>query len=135
MNLVTPVKTVCVIDDDKIHVYGLKKLISIKKLSPNLIDFPNGKEAIDFLAAPENSAKLPDIIFLDINMPVMDGWDFMEHYVKIKPQMGKKIIVYMVSSSINDEDILRAKAIADISDYIIKPVSPEKLIELFALAA
>jgi len=135
MNLVTPVKTVCVIDDDKIYVYGLKKLISIKQLSPILLEFVNGKEAIDFLADPENSNKLPDIIFLDINMPVMDGWGFMEHYVKIKPQLGKKITVYMVSSSINDEDILRAKSISDISDYVIKPVSPEKLLELFDIAA
>ncbi|OCX52458.1 transcriptional regulator [Mucilaginibacter sp. PPCGB 2223] len=129
------IKTVCVIDDDKIYVYGLKKLISIKQLCPNLIEFENGKLAIDFLANPENQATLPDIIFLDINMPVMDGWDFMDNYVKIKPQLGKKITVYMISSSISNEDIDRAKSISDVSDYLIKPVSPNKLIELFNMAA
>lgn len=135
MTLIENTRTVCVIDDDKIYVYGLKKLINIKQLCSNLIEFPNGKEAIDFLANPENINSLPDIIFLDINMPVMDGWDFMESYAKIKPQLGKKIIVYMVSSSINDDDILRAKKISDISDYVIKPVNADKLIELFTLAA
>jgi len=135
MTLLDNTRTICVIDDDKIYVYGLKKLINIKQLCSNLIEFPNGKEAIDFLANPENIDSLPDIIFLDINMPVMDGWDFMENYAKIKPHLGKKIIVYMVSSSINDEDIRRAKNISDISDYVIKPVNADKLIALFNLAA
>jgi len=135
MTLLENIKTVCVIDDDKIYVYGLKKLISIKQLCPNLLEFPNGKEAIDFLINPENHNALPDIIFLDINMPVMDGWDFMDQFVQIKSQLGKKITVYMVSSSINDDDINRAKNISDISDYIVKPVSPAKLVELFNLAA
>jgi hypothetical protein len=106
MTLLENIKTVCVIDDDKIYVYGLKKLISIKQLCPNLIEFPNGKEAMDFLVNPENQGALPDII-----------------------------TVYMVSSSINDDDINRAKSISDVSDYIVKPVSPAKLIELFNLAA
>ncbi|MBW4888729.1 response regulator [Mucilaginibacter sp. HMF5004] len=135
MTLISPAKTVCVIDDDKIYIYGLKKLISIKQLSPNLMEFYNGKEAIDFLTDPENLNSLPDIIFLDINMPVMDGWGFMESFVKIKPQLGKKITIYMVSSSINDDDIERAKSISDITDYVIKPISPDTLVELFRLAA
>ncbi len=135
MTLTEPTKKVCVIDDDKIYIYGLKKLISIKELSPNLIEFYNGKEAIDFLTDPQNLNELPDIIFLDINMPVMDGWGFMESFVKIKPQLGKKITIYMVSSSINDDDIQRAKQITDVTDYVIKPISPDTLVELFRLAA
>lgn len=135
MSITKKVETICVIDDDRIYTYGLKKLISLKQLCPNLIEFPNGKEAMDFLINPKNASNLPDVILLDINMPVMDGWDFMESYTQIKPQLGKKIIIYMVSSSINEEDINRAKNISDVSDYVIKPVSHNKLIELFALAA
>ncbi|WP_295649024.1 response regulator [uncultured Mucilaginibacter sp.] len=135
MMTATPFKTVCVIDDDKIYIYGLKKLITIKELSPNLMEFYNGKEAIDFLINPENQNQLPDIIFLDINMPVMDGWGFMESFVKIKPQLSKKITIYMVSSSINQDDINRAKGISDVTDYVIKPISQDTLVELFNVAA
>ena len=99
------------------------------------MEFYNGKEAIDFLINPENQNQLPDIIFLDINMPVMDGWGFMESFVKIKPQLGKKITIYMVSSSINQDDINRAKGISDVTDYVIKPISQDTLVELFKVAA
>jgi CheY-like chemotaxis protein len=135
MTIVKSINTVCVVDDDEIYVYGIKKLINLKQLCPNLIEFRNGKDAIEFLMNPKNNDQLPDVIFLDISMPIMDGWDFMESYAKIKPQLSKKITVYMVSSSINDEDIKRAKAIADITDYVVKPVSYDKLLELFQLAA
>jgi len=135
MTIVKPINTVCVVDDDEIYVYGIKKLINLKQLCPNLIEFRNGKDAIEFLMNPENNDQLPDVIFLDITMPIMDGWDFMESYAKIKPQLGKKITVYMVSSSINDADIERAKTISDITDYVVKPVTYDKLLELFQLAA
>jgi CheY-like chemotaxis protein len=135
MTIIKPINTLCVVDDDKIYVYGLKKLIALKQLCPNLIEFPDGKEALEFLTDPENTSRLPDVIFLDINMPVMDGWDFMENFARIKPHLGKKIVVYMVSSSINDADISRAKSISDITDYVVKPVTHDKLIELFKVAA
>lgn len=135
MTFVKAINTVCIVDDDEIYIYGIKKLISLKKLGTNLIEFPNGKEAIDFLMNPENTEQLPDVIFLDINMPVMDGWDFMENFAQIKPHLGKKITVYMVSSSINEADIKRAKTISDITDYVVKPVTYDKLLELFKIAA
>jgi CheY-like chemotaxis protein len=135
MTIIKPINTLCVIDDDKIYVYGLRKLITLKQLCPNLLEFPDGKEALDFLTNPENANQLPDVIFLDIDMPVMDGWAFMENFAKIKLSLGKKITVYMVSSSINEDDIKRAKSISDVTDYVVKPVSHDKLIELFKLAA
>ena len=135
MTIIKPINTVCVVDDDEIYVFGLRKLIAIKKLCSNLLEFSNGKEAIDFIQNPVNIGNLPDVIFLDINMPVMDGWDFMDSFVKIKHSLGKKIIVYMISSSISEDDINRAKTISDITDYIMKPVTHDKLIEMFQNAA
>ncbi|WP_460681366.1 response regulator [Mucilaginibacter koreensis] len=128
-------QTACIIDDDQIYVFGFKRLLSIKKICPQLIDFQNGQDAIDFLTNPANADQLPDVIFLDINMPVMDGWDFIEAFGEIKSQLGKEITIYMVSSSINTSDITRAKSNASITDYIIKPLSETVLVSLLGSAA
>ena len=63
-------------------------------------------------------------------MPIMDGFQFMEEYTKLKPRVGKKIIIYMISSSVNPADIERAKKISEISDYLIKPIAAGKLANL-----
>ena len=82
-----------------------------------------------------SNTALPDIILLDINMPVMDGWQFMELFALLNPTLSKKIDVYMVSSSINKADIKRAKAITDISDFIVKPLDARSLGNIFKQAA
>lgn len=60
----------------------------------------------------------------------MDGFRFMEEYIKIKPRVGKKITIYMVSSSVDLNDIEKAKGISEISDYIIKPIKRGQLKEI-----
>ena len=90
--------------------------------------FPDGEKAILFLT--ENAANeemLPDIIFLDINMPVMDGWQFMDEYVKLKTSLARPITIFMVTSSADPVDSDRAKHISEISGYIIKPIKPDLL--------
>ncbi|MEQ8534886.1 MAG: response regulator, partial [Imperialibacter sp.] len=74
-----------------------------------------------------SSDELPDVILLDINMPVMDGWQFLDEFVKIKPLIKKKITIYMVSSSIDEADLERAKTYEEVSDFIVKPVKAEDL--------
>lgn len=119
---------ICIIDDDEIYQFTVTRNIESEKLAKKILVFSDGEEAIQFLIDNvSNSTSVPDIIFLDINMPVMDGWQFLEEYVNIKPLLGKKVTIYMVSSSVDEVDIERAKKISDISDYLIKPISPEKL--------
>lgn len=119
---------ICVIDDDDIYQFTILKVLESIKLNKKVIFFSDGEEAIDFMTANLlNDTELPDVIFLDINMPIMDGFQFMEEYVKIKPELNKKITIYMVSSSVDAVDIERAKSISDISDYIIKPIEPKQL--------
>ena len=119
---------ICIIDDDDIYQYTITKILQSLKLNKKIIAFSDGEEALDFLIANlYNDDELPDVIFLDINMPIMDGFQFMEEYVKIKPNVGKKITIYMVSSSVDPADIQRAKNISDISDYIIKPIKSGEL--------
>ncbi|MEQ8414356.1 MAG: response regulator [Imperialibacter sp.] len=118
----------CIIDDDQIYVFGLKKLIDFHKYSKNLLVFKNGAEAIKYMKPLITSSdELPDVILLDINMPVMDGWQFLDEFVKIKPLIKKKITIYMVSSSIDEADLERAKTYEEVSDFIVKPVKAEDL--------
>lgn len=73
---------------------------------------------------------LPDIIFLDLSMPVLDGWGVLEEYIKLKPRFGKKITLYIISSSVSPQDHERARHYNDVSDFIIKPMSTDKFIDI-----
>ena len=128
------VELACIIDDDKIYVNLVKKIIEIKKLSKNLLIFKNGRESIDhFKLILENATEdvLPDIIFLDINMPVMDGWEFLNEFIKIKNNFEKKITFYVVSSSIDPRDLERARSFNLVTDYLIKPIELKKFEKIF----
>lgn len=122
-----------VVDDDEVYVMGIKRLIKRANLTEEVLFFENGKLAIDVLEEnKDNSDKLPNVILLDINMPVMDGWEFLESYKNIRPQIQKKIYIYMISSSINPRDIDRAKSFEDVTEYLEKPVTLEELMEMVA---
>lgn len=119
---------ICIVDDDDIYQFTVVKTLELLEFEKNIISFSDGEEALTFLVDNLTKNKeLPDVIFLDINMPIMDGFQFMEEYGKIKSQLGKKTVIYMVSSSVDPVDIERAKRISDVSDYIIKPIEPGKL--------
>lgn len=128
--MINPI-VVCLIDDDGIYQFYMKKIIQTLHKINKVISFGDGEEAVEFFESNiSNCAVLPNIIFLDINMPVMDGWQFMDEYIKLKPKISKEITVYMLSSSNDEEDIEHAKSINEISDYLIKPVTPEQLEEI-----
>jgi len=121
----------CVIDDDGIYQFYMKKIINSLNVVKKILSFGDGEEAIQFFSENvSNHETLPNVVFLDINMPIMDGWQFIEAYILLKPRIGKKIIIYMVSSSTDQRDIDQAKRISEISDYLIKPVTQEQMKEL-----
>ena len=121
----------CIIDDDPIFVFGAKKIMSLIDFCNSLLVFRNGKEALSNLKTIiTNNEKLPDVILLDLNMPILDGWQFLEEFVKIRCK--KEIIIYIVSSSVDPEDVYRAKSFENVSDYIVKPISIEKLKKVLA---
>ncbi|AMR34203.1 hypothetical protein A0256_23495 [Mucilaginibacter sp. PAMC 26640] len=112
-----------IIDDDEIFIFGFKKFIEIRRIFVELFEFSNGQAAISQLQDPAFADNLPDLIFVDMNMPVMDGWEFTKTFEEIKSRLGKDITVYMISSSVDKNDIARAKNIRSIEDYILKPIS------------
>ena len=125
------IRNMTLIDDDDIFVFLTKKAIQTTNLVELIKVFGNGLDAINFFKENCNNADtLPEIILLDLSMPIMDGWQFMDEFTKIAPKIDKKITIYICSSSISPSDVLLAKKNNLVSDYIIKPVSKEKLIEL-----
>ncbi|TRO63279.1 response regulator [Christiangramia sabulilitoris] len=122
----------CIIDDDPIFVFGTKKIMKLANFCNSFMVFHNGEEAINNLRPimESNNASLPDVILLDLNMPIMDGWEFLEEFVKIPSQ--KEVTIYIVTSSIDPQDIERAKYYDKVSSYLIKPISSEKLQQILS---
>ncbi|WOK04344.1 response regulator [Imperialibacter roseus] len=122
------IEIIYVVDDDDIYQYAVKKKILKRKLSAEVSTFKNGKDAILHLGeVVKVGGRLPDVIFLDLNMPIMDGWDFLNEYARLRPHVNKKILLYIVSSSIQDSDIDRARSMYGVTDYIVKPIDDERL--------
>ncbi|GAB5398518.1 MAG: response regulator [Aureisphaera sp.] len=130
----TPIKLACIIDDDDVYINLIKKVINIRKLSENLLIFKNGQEALQYftpIIKEEDDRIFPEIILLDLNMPVMDGWRFLEEFTKIKTGRDVKTTLYIVSSSINPIDLDRAKNFSLVTDYLIKPVNLDEFEAIF----
>lgn len=122
-------KVIWVVDDDAIYQIIVNKIIQRSEMFSAISSFKNGKDAIDVLYnSLENNELLPDIILLDINMPIMDGWEFMEEMGLIKSKMSKKIIIYIISSSIAVEDKNKSKTYPGILGYLSKPITTHDLI-------
>jgi len=128
------IKLSCIIDDDEVYINLIKKIIDVKNLSENLLVFKNGQEALDhFRPIMENinEEAFPEIILLDLNMPVMDGWNFLNEFTQIKLNSKIKTTLYIVSSSINPYDVAKAKSYSLVTDYLIKPVNLDQFEALF----
>jgi len=122
-----PINLVALIDDDEIVQFIGSKVIESTKLVNRIKTFSNGEEGINFLKSnSKNVDLLPEIILLDLNMPIMDGFEFLEKYIMLEPKLGKKIAIYVVSSSISQTETERINQISKVSDYIIKPITKEK---------
>lgn len=119
---------VCLIDDDKVYQFTSKMILEATLLTSRITTFFNGQEAIEFFLDPANQQIdiLPDVIFLDINMPIMNGWNFLEEFDKIFYTLPKKILIYVVSSSVDDSDMEKSKSFVSVADYVIKPINKEK---------
>ncbi len=126
-------KLVCIVDDDAVYTFGIKKLIRNNIPENKILSYTNGKEAFDALQEVHNSGgDLPDVILLDLNMPEMNGWEFLKEFEEIRKVSDKQIQIYVISSQVNDEkeEVYKIKWDARVSKFIKKPVEAKHLVEL-----
>ncbi|GLU43007.1 response regulator [Allomuricauda sp. NBRC 101325] len=128
-----PIQKTFIVDDDPIHQFGMKRMMSRLAFSKEILVFRDGQEAIDAVLDLLNAEEqLPSMIFLDLNMPIKDGWGFLDDFVKIPHHNREKVTIYVVSSSINPSDMEKAKQYEVVGNYIIKPINEEVLKEILA---
>lgn len=121
-----------VIDDDKIYHFLLKNLFKQNGIEVAATFFVNGSDAIDHIRNNNNDEILPDLILLDVNMPIMNGWQFLEEFGKISQSLSKTPTVYMISSSNNEVDINKSKEFDGVvKGYFLKPICKEDLDMIF----
>lgn len=120
-------KSVFLIDDEEVFHWITKQFIDKVTNEVEVTSCYNGQEGIEALSAKNDS---PDLIMVDINMPVANGWVFLDSYEHIEPKVNATRGVYVVSSSIDPEDVNKAKSYPFVKDFISKPVTFELLQEL-----
>jgi CheY-like chemotaxis protein len=125
---------VFVVDDDKIFHFIIKKLLISNNINVEPEFFENGLQAIEGIKGKlDREEAPPDLILLDINMPILDGWQFLEEFKALKDRIQKEISIYIISSSDNTFDRDRANDFKDeIKDYYLKPITVEGLKSIFS---
>tara|TARA_R110002051_G_scaffold184477_1_gene253816 strand:- start:1537 stop:1947 length:411 start_codon:yes stop_codon:yes gene_type:complete len=127
------ISTVCIIDDDPIFIYGTKRIMKNIGFDGEIIVYNNGQDAMDGLVeiAKENG-KLPSLILLDLNMPIMNGLEFLEEYRKIPVDQKNGVVLYVISSSVDPIDCEKVKSFDDVKNYILKPFTPDDLNQIMS---
>lgn len=119
-----------VIDDDDINIFIIKKTVEKTAYNANMVARSDGQKAIDYLTGLiENYLPLPNLLLVDINMPVLNGWEFLEQYEKL--DIKHTIDLYMLSSSVYENDLEKARTYKSVKGFISKPLSIDRLIEIF----
>jgi CheY-like chemotaxis protein len=121
-----------ILDDNALDHMILEKMLSKLNTSDDIIHYYRGADLIKTIEENEE-ATFPDILFLDLHMPDMDGWQFLKYLNRLNKNMRKNISVYVLSSSVNPVDINKTKRYAFVKDYLFKPISYEKLEKIFSL--
>lgn len=122
--------TIILIDDDLSVNYFHRRLITLLNISEDIHTFFNGKQALEGIveinqtAAPGQKA----LIFLDLNMPLISGWEFLEEFEKLKDNLNINCQIHVISASLNPVDKERAEENPNVISYIGKPLSKETLL-------
>ncbi|HEY4650469.1 MAG TPA: response regulator [Pontibacter sp.] len=122
-------KKVMLIDDDQVNNFVCESIIKSEQFADEVISYELAEEALQHLKklAAERPYDFPDLIFLDINMPGMDGWSFIDEYRELPEAVTANCSLFMLSSAVDRKDIICAKSMKEVKDFFSKPLSPEIL--------
>lgn len=124
--MIKQLNCIMLIDDNKIDNFFHERVIRKNDAAKEVIAIESGQAALDYIKSGAERLQ-PELIFLDINMPGMDGWEFIEHYKQLDESLQKAMIVVMLTTSENPDDIARAKTEGLLSDFKSKPLTKEML--------
>ncbi len=127
------IRSIGVIDDDPITVFGIKKMLNLLDVSDTIKTYANGKEAIDDIKNMlDNNDAVPEVIFLDINMPIMDGWQFLDEFITLA--LPYRIRINILTSSIDPADhqnwLYYKEKTHHLIDYKNKPIRKNEIEEI-----
>ncbi len=121
----TKLKCILLIDDNPADNRYHQIILESMDIAEHIEFAMNGLDALDFLNNKNNM--LPDLIFLDINMPKMNGWEFLAEYKSLDANKKAKVIIVILSTSANPADIKRSQEISEVADFETKPLSEEAI--------
>ena len=121
-------KSVVLIDDCKATNYIHRLIIEKYGFAEAITEFMNGKEAIDYLSTEvDGEFPTPELIFLDLNMPVMNGWEFLESYKHLPSNQQAGVVVVMLTTSLNPDDKRKSKNLSSLNSFENKPLNKAKM--------
>lgn len=120
--------SILLIDDDPDDNFYHQIIINKMNIVDHIDVVINGIEAIAYLKDEQHVP--PDLIFLDLNMPKMNGWEFLDQYKYLDIAQKAKVLIVILTTSANPDDIQRAKEIAEVTGFETKPLSQELLTEI-----